>query len=184
MHVAETALAIRFNLVEFFCPLLRSVLRTSLEKWKGVSAEVEAELGGAVEEDENLTPAGLGGLFEGLVCDNAGADSSGGASGGGGGGASSGGGGAAAAAGGAAPNGFLDFLDELARTSADENLAGALGCGDAESEDEGGGGGEEEVKEEKKKKKKKKTKKVEVAVAAAAAEQRRRRVPLKKSSAR
>jgi hypothetical protein len=31
-HVAETVLASRFNLVEFFSPLLRSALRTSLIK--------------------------------------------------------------------------------------------------------------------------------------------------------
>ena len=31
-HVAETVLASRFNLVEFFSPLFRSALRTSLEK--------------------------------------------------------------------------------------------------------------------------------------------------------
>jgi hypothetical protein len=45
-YVAETVLSCRFNLLEFFCPLLRDVLRTSVENWKGVSLEAGAELGG------------------------------------------------------------------------------------------------------------------------------------------
>jgi len=51
-----------------FCPLLRDVLRTSVEKWKGVSLEAGADLGG--DEDDGPTPAGICNLFEAFSGDD------------------------------------------------------------------------------------------------------------------
>ena len=103
-----------------FCPLLRDVLRTSVEKWKGVSLEAGAELGG--DKDDGPTPAGLCNLFEALSGDG---DLAGGAS---------------------APGAGQGLVERLLGLTADEDLGGALGCGDGdESEEDEAKGDEEEA---------------------------------------